>query len=84
MGCPTCRKHLATTHNLNRHPRVHSGERSSGCFVCGKGCKQKAHIQKHLSAHRNEEPLTGVWWLGNNMEGAETRAEKNTYLKLYS
>ena len=45
MGCPTCRKHLATTHNLNRHPRVHSG----------------------------------VWWLGNNMEGAETRAEKEKY-----
>lgn len=32
-------------------------------------------MQKHLSAHRNKEPLTGVLWMGNNMEDADNGEE---------
>jgi len=27
-------------------------------------------MQKHLSAHKNKEPLNGVTWMGNTMEEA--------------
>ena len=37
--------------------------------VCGKGFKQKAHMQKHLSSHRQKGEVAGqVFWMGNPME----------------
>ena len=37
--------------------------------MCGKGFKQKAHMQKHLSSHRQKGEVAGqVYWMGNPME----------------
>ncbi|KAF2360908.1 BTB/POZ domain [Trinorchestia longiramus] len=49
LTCPICGKHFPKKRksNLQVHLRTHTNERPFKCATCGRGFKQKAHLEKH-------------------------------------
>lgn len=49
--CEYCGKVFAGQALLERHRRVHTGEKPFVCGVCGKGFAQKGNLQVHTLIH---------------------------------
>ena len=45
ISCSICGSHWETLSALNVHMRVHTGEKSYKCYICGKGYRQKASLK---------------------------------------
>ena len=50
--CPTCGKSFMKQSQLERHVRIHTGEKSFVCEVCQKAFNQKTTLQTHMARHR--------------------------------
>lgn len=54
-SCPFCSKLFHQKIDLQRHIRVHTGEKPFGCKICGRCFKRKEGLTYHLvSAHKHD------------------------------
>jgi len=57
--CTYCSKPFASKSELQRHVRVHTGERPYECSVCMARFKQKSHMKDHMRRVHNSEKQIG-------------------------
>ena len=57
--CPLCAKSFSTSGTMERHKRIHTGEKPFTCPLCPKSFSQSGYMENHKRIHTGERPFKG-------------------------
>jgi uncharacterized C2H2 Zn-finger protein len=58
LSCSQCSKLFVRKNDLNRHMRVHTGERPYSCTLCSKSFARTSLLYRHKRVHTGEKPYS--------------------------
>ncbi|KAH3711263.1 hypothetical protein DPMN_070765 [Dreissena polymorpha] len=55
--CPVCKKGFRSPKEVERHMRIHTGEKPHQCHVCPKKFNRKSSLKSHILTHLKNSNL---------------------------